>query len=322
MAISAYTGLPGHGKSYGVVDNVIVPALKQKRLLFTNIPMNNELCLERYGIAPIFFDIDDFVNDENWITNVFEKGAILVIDEVWRLWPAGLRANKAREHDKSLLAEHRHMVGENGMSTEIILVTQDLSQVASFVRALIETTYRVTKMTNLGMSKRYRVDVYYGAITGSSPPVSKRTREIFGKFDKKVFELYTSHTMSATGEAGTDKQIDERLNIFSGSKIKYYVIFMIILLIVSYKGISNAFTGAQPEKDEQQEILQTDKSLRDIEIQKIKNDAEQEHKIKLQNELRKLKELKESEFLYNSSSVVIIYNNGTYPKIEYQFKVE
>ena len=125
MSITAYVGLPGHGKSYGVVENVIVPACKAMRTVFTNIPCNTELFLDRFGIAPVQLDVEDIRANENWWTEVFEPGAILVLDECWRLWPAGMNANRLRETDKSFFAEHRHVVGDSGHSTEIVLVTQD-----------------------------------------------------------------------------------------------------------------------------------------------------------------------------------------------------
>ena len=61
MSISAYTGLPGHGKSYGVVDNVIRPALEKKREIFTNIPMNSDECLERFGMTVTQFKTEDII---------------------------------------------------------------------------------------------------------------------------------------------------------------------------------------------------------------------------------------------------------------------
>ncbi|QIB67454.1 hypothetical protein G3T16_20745 [Kineobactrum salinum] len=60
-----------------------------------------------------------------------------MIDEAWRLWPAGTRANAMLEQHKSFLAEHRHMVSEDGRSTEVVIVTQDLSQLASYPRSLV-----------------------------------------------------------------------------------------------------------------------------------------------------------------------------------------
>lgn len=244
MAINAYVGLPGHGKSYGAVENVIIPALKNKRLVYTNIPMVHEKCLDAFGMAPIPFHTDDIVKNPNWWTDVFTAGAVFVLDEVWRLWPAGLKANNVRETDKVFLAEHRHMVGENGFSTEIYLVTQDLSQVASFARALVETTFRMVKRSNIGLDNRFRVDVYLGAVTGSKPPASQREREIHGgKFRKEIYQYYKSHTKSETGQAGDESKTDKRGNALGRLSIKLGIAFFVIAIIGIYYG-SQRVTGS------------------------------------------------------------------------------
>jgi zona occludens toxin len=220
MSISAYVGLPGSGKSHGVVEHVIIPALKSGRVVFTNIPMNQDLLIQDFGAGVIHFDVDDIKKDDDWFTEVFEPGAIWVCDELWRLWPAGLRANQIPEEQKAFLAEHRHMVGDNGLSTEIILVTQDLQQVSAFARNLVEHTYRTEKLTKIGSSKRYRLDIYFGPVTGPNPPKAKRDREIFSTYKKDVFQYYQSHTKSATGQAGDETRTDNRFNGLKGFKAK------------------------------------------------------------------------------------------------------
>lgn len=220
MSISAYVGLPGHGKSYGVVENVILPALREKRPVFTNIPMNDNKCLDDFGMTVTPFDIVDITKNPNWWTDVFQSGSVFVLDEVWRLWPAGLKANNVREEDKAFLAEHRHMVGENGLSTEIYLITQDLGQIAAFARALVETTYRAVKMNHIGLDKRFRVDVYTGAVAGPKPPQSALLRQLPGKFSKDIYQYYLSHTKSKTGEAGDETRTDKRANGLGGFSIK------------------------------------------------------------------------------------------------------
>lgn len=235
MTISAYTGLPGHGKSYGVVENVIVPACKEMRVVFCNIPLNTNLFLERFGIAPIYFSIDEIRNNPTWFSSVFEAGALFVIDECWRLWPAGTNANKLSEDHKAFFAEHRHLVGEDGRSTEIVLVTQDLAQIASFMRSLVETTFRVTKLSKVGASKLYRVDVYSGAVTGAKPPEGRREREIPGKFKKEIYALYKSHTKSSNG-AGDESRADGRFNVFGGFKVKIFFITLIFILVLIWLG--------------------------------------------------------------------------------------
>jgi zona occludens toxin len=238
MAISGYVGLPGHGKSYGAVQYVIIPALRAGRRVFTNIPMNDDVVFGECGRTVDAFDVADIQRNENWWTEIFVPGSLLVLDECWRLWPSGLKANNARESDKSFLAEHRHMVGENGLSTEIYLVTQDLGQLASFVRALVETTYRMVKLSNLGLDKRFRVDIYNGPVTGPKPSVSAREREIHGgKFSADIWRFYRSHTKSETGLAGDETKTDKRANAFNRFSIKAGFVFVIACIWLVFWGL-------------------------------------------------------------------------------------
>ena len=79
MSISAYVGMPGHGKSYGVVKHVIIPALKKARKVYTNIPMNEAECKRQFSISPVCFDIEDIKQNINWWAEVFEPGSIIVL---------------------------------------------------------------------------------------------------------------------------------------------------------------------------------------------------------------------------------------------------
>jgi zona occludens toxin len=303
MTIAAYTGLPGHGKSYGVVENVIKSALEKKREVFTNIPMNSDECLKRFGMTVTQFKTDDIIENPNWWSEVFNPGAVIVIDELWRLWPSGLNAKNVRDEDKAFLAEHRHLVGENGQSTEVIFVTQDLSQIANFARSLVETTFRVTKLSKVGMDNRFRVDVYFGPVTGASPPVSKRDREIHGKFKKETYALYKSHTKSVTGEAGNENRIDRRYNALGGFGIKLGAFVVVIALVACYYGFKNlanyyGFSNPKPEQT-----------------------AEKRNK---QNHLQQIPPQPKKEifqFLAKAEGFYINFNNGHFPNVDYRFKV-
>jgi zona occludens toxin len=247
MSIVAYVGLPGHGKSYGIVENVIIPSLKQKRNVYTNIPMNTEKCQADFGLSVIPFDPVDIIKNPFWFRDVFIAGSIFVLDEVWRLWPAGLKANVVREEDKIFLAEHRHLVGENGFSTEIYLVTQDLSQVSMFARALVENTFRMVKRSNIGLDNRFRVDVYSGAVTGNKPSANLREREIHGgKFKKEIYAYYKSHTKSQTGEAGNETRTDQRFNVLGRLSIKLGFALVIMCIVFVYFGFGKVQTMYKP----------------------------------------------------------------------------
>lgn len=233
MSITAYTGLPGHGKSYGVVDNVIRSALEKKITVYTNIPMNVDECIKRYSVAPVQFKIEDIKNDASWWSSVFEAGAILVLDECWRLWPNGMTAKNVRDEDKAFLAEHRHLVGsDNYRSTEVVLVTQDLGQISKFARDLVETTFIVNKLTKLGSSKSFRIDVFSRGVTGK-PPVSGREREILGRFKPSVYSLYQSHTKSSVG-AGDESRTDNRFNVLGGIGVKLWILLFLGLAVGVY----------------------------------------------------------------------------------------
>ena len=159
-------GKPGHGKTYGVVERVVIPSLKQGRHVVTNIPLNADELLADFGGTIQQLPIDWFELPD--LSEYVLNGCVLIIDEAWRRWPQGQKSNQANPWDKTLLAEHRHMVDARNNSMRIVIVTQDLSQIPSWARTLIETTFRVVKISK----KLYRVDVYSGVVTGDKPPVS------------------------------------------------------------------------------------------------------------------------------------------------------
>lgn len=240
MTISAYVGLPGHGKSYSVVQHVIFPALESGRTVFSNIPMNHDECFKRTGNKIIPFETDDILENSNWWTDIFIAGSIIVIDEVWRLWPAGIPAQKARIEDKTFINEHRHMVAD-GFSTEVVLVTQDLSDISNFARNKVDTTFRVVKLTKIGSKKKYRLDVYDGSVTGQSPPKAKRSRQIFGQYKPEIFKLYISQTRG-DGTYGDESRTDNRFNVLKGIAFKVIPVAIVVLGFLAFQGGSKVKT--------------------------------------------------------------------------------
>lgn len=225
MAIEAYVGLPGHGKSYGVVEHVIIPSIREGRHVVTNIPLQCDDLIADFGgpgaqitqLPEDWFERDD-------MGEFIPSGSVAVLDELWRRWPAGLKANNALLADKSLLAEHRHRVDDKGRSMRIVLVTQDLSQVASWVRILVEQTYKMTKLTAIGSTKKFRVDIYMGAPTGNSIPKSKLIRQTYGQYKKEIYRYYSSATQSATGSVGDESKADKRGTIWRSPVIIFSIV--------------------------------------------------------------------------------------------------
>lgn len=249
MAVSAYVGLHGSGKSYSVFEHVIVPALKAGRRVWTNIPFDADAVQEYCGAVPVAFETDDIKRDPYWFSQVFEVGAVLVLDECQKIWPSGVPAFKLNQDHCTFFDEHRHMVGADGQSTEIVLVTQDLGKLATRIRDDVHFTYRTVKLSVLGLDKRFRVDVYQGPVKGPNPPEKLKVREMFGTYRKEIYRLYQSHTKSLTGFAGNEKRVDDRANVFKTWMFKFAAGSLLAFPLVVWLGVKSfhgIFGGDRP----------------------------------------------------------------------------
>ena len=242
MAISAYTGLPGAGKSYGVVENVLLPAFRVGRLVVTNILLVDEAVRKDFPKANYRVVSKDEVAAEGFIPSI-EPGTLLVLDEAWRIWPQTLKAHMIPEAQRSFLAEHRHMVGEDGYNVDIVLVGQDLSQLCSFVRQLVDKTFHAVKLDALGLKRFFRVDIYQGAVTGQKPPRSRLLRSVRYKYRKRVYAYYKSATYSKTGTVGSEVAADSRASVF-GFSFFAFGLFALAAIGGGAWGLERFFSGA------------------------------------------------------------------------------
>lgn len=201
--INAYVGLPGSGKSYSAVAFVILPALAEGRRVVTNIPIRTDALKENRG------ELVQFETKEELLAEA-TPGSVLVIDEAWEFWPAGVRAKDVPQEERDLFAMHRHRVDELGRAMQITLVTQDLGQIAAFLRALVDTTFRTVKLDRFGLARGYRVDVYQGAVSGPRPPKAQLLRQLTGRYRPEVCAVYQSHTQAAAEVAGVDESVTDR----------------------------------------------------------------------------------------------------------------
>lgn len=304
--INAYVGLPGSGKSYGVVLNVIAPALKEGREVWTNIPINHDAMIAHSGKTVTQFEIADIENDPRWFLDTLPKGAVCVLDEAWRLWPSGLKANKVTSEHKEYMAEIRHLVGIDGKSSQLVIVTQDLQQLASFARVLIETTYRSVKMSFIGQHNKFRIDIYAGAVTGNRPPKHQLVRQQFGKYKKEVYALYKSHTKSDTGSAGDETKIDTRNNVLKGGIFK----LLPVIAVVAVLGIWSALGALRDTYHMEQLESGVDQAA----------GSERPKAAGFQNAVYRVPEQKTDQlFFFKGRDTWISFNMGNGKDIVYQF---
>lgn len=268
MSIQALVGLPGHGKSYSAVELFILTAVKEGRKILTNIPLNiDELSAE--------FPEYDFENDFRFIDlaewkekpaqywedkNVFQPSALYLLDELWRIWPSGLKTNAIPAHQLSFIKEHRHNIDESGREPDIVLVTQNLSDIANAIRDMVETTIVCTKLTAVGKKNSFRRDYYQGVVKGFKGPASSFIRaDQLCKYQPTVYRFYKSHTKAA----GNVQQIDNsgvvNATIFGSFKFKMGVVVFVLLIglftysvIHTKQGIDKYTNKPQPPTEQPQ----------------------------------------------------------------------
>ena len=258
MSIVGYSGLPGSGKSYGVVENVVIPALESGRHIITNIPLKLGRLADDFPEGKItLFDNKEAEDDPGFFDlERHPPGVIWIIDEAWRFWKSGMKSTNIPQCQKEFFTEHRHCVGPDGRTNEIVLVTQDLAQICAFVRSLVEETYRAVKLTAIGQKNKYRVDVFMGEATGQKP--GKPMRQLYGSYKPEIYQYYKSHTRNKTDFAsGMEEKADDRANILKHPLVKFGIPASVLVMAFGFYHAYRYFVPAdlpepaaieQPEK--------------------------------------------------------------------------
>ena len=242
MSIIAYVGLPGCGKTYGVVENVILPAFEAGREVWTNIPMNP---LEVYAKYPssvlVQFDNDE-LNGE-FLMGI-PGGSIVVIDEVWRFWPAGMKSSEVEKAQREFFAEHRHKVGLDGFTQEIALLTQNTSQMSRWLKDMLDKTTVIKKNDAVGSDKTFHWDVYAGSqVRGDS------INKAVGRYKPEIFKFYKSHTKSETGTAGLEKRADNRANAWKHPFIRIGIPLIFLVGCLGAYGLYSMYAKQKAKSD-------------------------------------------------------------------------
>lgn len=241
MAIKAYVGIMGSGKTFEVASVVILGALRDGRRVVSNIAgLNPDVyreILEAEGVEPdrigqivtvshdavlepFFFRTDK--DQAEGIDSFILPGDLVALDEIWRFWDG---FSKPPERFMNFVRMHRQFVhSESGLTCELVLITQDVMDIGRKVRAVIEQTYRMEKATAVGSSKRYRVDIFTGGKVRGAP-----LRQLFKTYEAKYFPLYQSHSQKVAGSVdAVEKSIDGRGNILRGALFK--IVLPLVLL--------------------------------------------------------------------------------------------
>lgn len=256
MAISAYVGVPGSGKSYEVVKSVLLPAYLAGRRIVTNIEGIKEENFKQYALnhkkasesdlGTIIHVSDSDVmqahffpfkalDESKQIETVCQAGDLIAIDELWRIWGSD---SKIPDNHRSFIAEHRHFTDSNtGLCCDLVVINQAVTNLPRFLKDRIEITYRMSKHVALGLKSRYRVDVFNGIKLFKSSKITSYQE----KYQKDIFKLYKSYD----GVNGQESTTDKRQNILSNKRIWFLVVFMLLMMLVSVFFVYQFFTSKQ-----------------------------------------------------------------------------
>lgn len=178
-----------------------------------------------------------------------QPGDLVALDEIWRFW--GGFATKDGEGNKrpatvmNFFRMHRHFTHpQTGVSCDVALITQDVMDLSRSVRAVIEETYYMEKLTAIGSTKRYRVDIFQGGKTSGRP-----LRQLQRSYDARFFPLYSSHSQKKAGDAdAVEENIDQRGNILKGALFK--VVLPVGLIVAGFAVYTvYSFFNPKPKAD-------------------------------------------------------------------------
>lgn len=256
MSIVIMTGAPGAGKSYSAIALTVYPALNLGRPIWTNVPLNET---EIYSIWPdAQIQHCDFRTPGIW--DSIPGGALVLIDEVWDLWPSGQRADKVPKDQQEFVAMHRHRagpVGDKHLTIEIVLLSQGSTDLAKWVRSKIDKTYVVTKLDAVGATSRYKLDIYQGCEDTSQPRKGKLIRTLYGQYEPRFYNLYQSHTLTNESAAVNISELraDKGSSVWKSWRVVGGLVLGPILAIV---GLGNAIAFLQgPEPKSEPHVVES-----------------------------------------------------------------
>lgn len=244
MPIKAYVGLPRAGKTYEVVVNVILPALRQGRRVVSNIAgLRYDLMCEalyREGIPqekigqlvlvdhvqvekPTFWRTD--TDEAQGVETFVQPGDLVALDEIWRFWK---KRGDIHPRAQNFFRMHGHMSHpKTGLVCEVALITQSIRDINENIRDVIAETLQAVKNTKLGSDKSYIAHVYQRGSTSKSDFIRTLPPRFY---NPDYFPLYKSHSQKQDGGADAkEANPDKRGSILQGALFKVGLPIAVVL---------------------------------------------------------------------------------------------
>lgn len=270
MPINAFGGEPGSGKTYGVLEHVILPAIAKGRFVITNIEGLEDDLIYQY-VAKEFYkgkiicighirqcsrdapDSENFFPGAESLDAAMEVpspdrpnvngGDLVVIDEATRHWSS---SDKVKKQHSYFFREHRHFANVLGHTCDMVVIDPDLAMLARALKGKIELASVTHKPKEIGMNA-YVVKLFRGVRT-TGKPISVQGPY---RFDKKVYSLYKSYAHADAKE----QAIDRRQVVFKNPRFLLFAFGLLIMLVfciwifsVVYQRQVNKNTKISPER--------------------------------------------------------------------------
>lgn len=252
MPINAFGGGPGSGKTYGVMEHVILPAVAAGRFVLTNIEGLNVDAIYEY-VAKTHYkgkiicighirtcsrsapELDSFFPGEDSLDKAqpvpapdfptVSGGDLVVIDEATRYWNAG---DKVKKQHAYFFREHRHFANEQGHTCDMVVIDPDLSMLVRALKGKIELASITHKPKEIGLNK-YVVKLYRGVRTSAKPTSVQGPY----KFRPEIYNLYKSYSH----EGAKEQAIDKRQNVFNNPRLWLYAGGLVAMLVLCVWGL-------------------------------------------------------------------------------------
>ncbi|CAH0196029.1 hypothetical protein SRABI118_01619 [Massilia sp. Bi118] len=257
MPINAFGGAPGSGKTYGVMQHVILPAVAKGRFIITNIDgldceaIYEHVVKEFYEgkiicvghirhcdrSAPdkvTFFPGEDALDKAMPVpapdAGEVCGGDLVVVDEATRYWSTGEKVK--REH-AYFFREHRHFANEMGHTCDMVVIDPDLTMLARALKGKVEMSSLTHKPKEIGL-ERYVVRMFRGVKLTGKPYSTQGPYP----FKPEVYRLYRSYAVAGAKEQAVDSRQSLRGKIiakFVATLVFFLVCVLVLVFVIRHK---------------------------------------------------------------------------------------
>lgn len=261
MPVHCYFGAPGSGKTYELVNRVLVEAVKQGRTVFHNIPgIDPEAWADEFGCDAEtirYVDDDWFLQSENFPSTdeefaagvgVLKGGELIICDEASTIFPRGTgRNSRVDARMDGFLRKHRHFTGDvvgvdgtiSRIAVDLYFATQDYQSIHSTILHLCSLRVDFEEMKSVFGKNAYRAIVYK---SHRATKANRHKAPMLRRTDSVGFKRY--HSFAGGADAQTAKTEDSA-SVWSTGRIARFLmipVFLIVAAILFYVAFQT-FTG-------------------------------------------------------------------------------